>query len=254
MRRPALPEIQPAADLPAIARRTSSGNRGHREIQPAADLPARRSCRALDQRRRVRSARLAASARTREPARSRCAGTPMAARSASPSVDRGRRAAAPHGQATRSALKPSRSTTSPRPAPCRRSHRTAAANLHGAPATCPPNVRVTGPTSTAPPVVVRPGARPTTARPARSVAGKHRARGTPMAPPPVSHPHVAPVFETCRVMHVARTSILHARRIRCDRSTAGTGAPGSVRVGRVGAPGTGVAGFSAGSRRRATHS
>ena len=44
-------------------------------------------------------------------------------------------------------------------------------------------------------------------------------------------------------MHVARTSILHARRIRCGRSTAGTGAPGSVRVGRVGAPGTGCGRF-----------
>ena len=44
-------------------------------------------------------------------------------------------------------------------------------------------------------------------------------------------------------MHVARTSILHARRIRCGRSTAGTGAPGSVRVGRVGAPGIGCGRF-----------
>ncbi len=45
-------------------------------------------------------------------------------------------------------------------------------------------------------------------------------------------------------MHVARTSILHARRIRCGRSTAGTGAaPGSVGVGRVGAPGTGCGRF-----------
>ena len=180
----------PAGDLLRTSRPPSSVStpgcavRFYREIRSAADLPARRSCRVLDQRRRVRSARLAAPVRTRDPARSRRPGTPMAARSGSASVDRGRRAAAPHGQATRSAFEPSRSTTSPRPAPCRRSHRTAAANLHGAPAMCSPNVRVTGPTSTAPAVVVRPGARPTTAGPDRSVAvsmvrASHRWRRRP---------------------------------------------------------------------------
>ena len=177
--RPAGHRACPRLDAPSRAASDSTG-KSDRQRTFRRDAPAG----LLDQRRRVRSARLAAPVRTRGPARSRRPGTPMAARRASPSVDRGRRAAAPHGQATRAALEPSRSTTSLRPAPCRRSHRTAAANLHGAPAMCPPNVRVTGPTSTAPAVVVRPGARPTTAGPDRSVAASmvrasHRWRRRP---------------------------------------------------------------------------
>ena len=187
--------------------------------------------RSRDQRRPGRSARLAPPERTRERARSRRAGTPMAARTASPSVDCGRRAAPPHGQATRSTLPASRSTTSTRPAPCSCSHRTATASRHRAPAVYRPNARVTGPTSTAPPTALRPGARPTTTGPVPSAAASilrtsHRCRRRPCRLL-TSHPSSRSVVSCMRLIHAFSMP---------DRFATTDRRPGAART-RSGAPG-----------------